>query len=300
MTTMGLSLIPSQAQPRQEAVIRVSSNLVAVPVLVTDHEGQPVMDLAAGDFQVEQDGRPQRIVRLGEPGSAPVEMALLFDVSASINGHFLLEQRAATEFLHTVLRPVDSVSVFVIGSKPSVALERTNELDRAVEAVMNLTPTKEATAFHDTVVAATTYLARTSNPGSRRVLVVISDGEDNHSEHAHFSDALGELQRADCLFYSLNPNGPSIHLNEISMRGQKQMEALAADIGGAFVIDKPENMPAVFRKIAHELQAQYLLGFYSADEAAAGNYRRIAVLIPGRPDLRVRARQGFYAPKCCG
>jgi hypothetical protein len=75
----------SQDKPEQPgSVIRVSSNLVAVPVLVLDAAGRPVLDLSLADFRLEKDGQTQKIVRLSEPGATPIEMALLVDVSGSV------------------------------------------------------------------------------------------------------------------------------------------------------------------------------------------------------------------------
>ena len=65
----------------------------------------------------------------------------------------------------------------------------------------------------------------------------------------------------------------------------------------AFLPDKLEDLDAVFRQITAELQAQYLLGYYSSDERTDGGYRRINVRVAKRSDLRVRARKGYYAPK---
>ncbi len=281
----------------QEAVIRVSSNLVAVPVSVLDSSGQPVRNLAARDFRIEEEGRPQQVVSLGEPGKTPVDLALLLDVSGSVHERFALEQQAASNFLKLALRPGDTASVFSIGLAPKLVRERTSTLDAAVAGVMSLEPTKEATAFFESVIEAARHLAGAAQPGARRVLLVISDGEDNNSLRHKLDDAVRELQRADCLFYSINPSGTAIHLNAISMKGQAGMEALAAETGGAFLISTTEDLDTALRKIAAELQAQYLLGYYSRDERADGKFRPIAVMVPGRPELRVRARRGYYAPK---
>lgn len=279
------------------SVIRVSSNLVAVPVLVMDAAGRPVLDLSIGDFRVEKDGQTQNIVRLSEPGATPIELALLVDVSGSVRDRFQFEQQAAAAFLREVMRPVDSVSVFAIGLEPRLAQERTSNVDTAVATVMSLAPTKEATAFYASLAEATSYLARSGGPGARRVLVVISDGEDNHSANIRFADAQHALLRDDCMFYSINPGGASIGLNLIAARAQQQMAALASEIGGAFVVGNHEQLPAVFRRIAAELRSQYMLGFYFTDERTDGGFRHIAVHVPGRPELRVRARQGYYAPQ---
>ena len=75
------------------------------------------------------------------------------------------------------------------------------------------------------------------------------------------------------------------------------MEAMSSETGGkAFVPEKISDLEAVFRQIAEELQAQYLLGYYSTDERVDGGFRQIKVQVPKRRDLRVRARQGYYAP----
>jgi len=129
------------------------------------------------------------------------------------------------------------------------------------------------------------------------VLIVISDGEENYSEQNKLPDALREVQKNDCLFYSINPSGRALNLNTVSMRGQAVMESLSAQTGGkAFVPDRVEDLEAVFRQIADELQAQYLLGYYSTDSRADGGFRSITVRAPRHPELRLRARQGYYAP----
>jgi Ca-activated chloride channel homolog len=171
-------------------------------------------------------------------------------------------------------------------------------VDKAVAAALAVNPTREATAFFDTLVEAAQHLSKTAEPGSRRVIVVISDGEDTFSEKYKLPDALKELQRADCLFYSINPSGPSIRLNKISLKGQDGMVSLASTTGGAaFLPDGAAALDKVFRQIAAELQAQYLLGYYAPDERTDGAFRRITVRVPKRLELRIRARQGYYSPK---
>jgi VWFA-related protein len=289
---------PPKTEPEQETVIKISSNLVLVPVSITDASGQPVRHLTVEDFRIEEEGQSQQLVTLGEPGKTPVELALVFDASGSVRERFEFEQQAASRFLKGVLKPSDAASIFSIGLAPKMVHSRTVSLEEAAAGVMAIEPTKEMTAFFDSIVEAAHYLGNTAEPGNRRVLVVISDGEDNYSEHYQLRDARRELQRTDCLFYSINPSGPSIRLNKISLKGQENLVTLANETGGAaFLPDKLEDLEGVFRQIAAELQAQYLIGYYSTDERTNGAFRRITVRVPKRPDLRVRARQGYYAPK---
>jgi len=288
---------PQKPAQDQDEAIHLTSRLVLVPVSASDTLGKPVRDLTVEDFVLEEQGRPQAITSLGEPGKVPTDIALLFDVSGSTLAKFNFEQQAAVRFIKEVLKPADAVSVFSIGTTPKLVKSRTASSEEAITGLMSLAPAKVPTAFFDTVVEAALYLGKAADPGSRRVLIVISDGEENYSEHYKLDDALRELQKNDCLFYSINPSGQALKLNEISIKGQSVMESMSSQTGGkAFVPERVEDLEAVFRQIAEELQAQYLLGYYSTDERADGGFRSIAVRLPKRAELRVRARQGYYAP----
>jgi VWFA-related protein len=185
------------------------------------------------------------------------------------------------------------------------------------------------TAYYDTVVAASKYLEENAPSNYRRVIVVLSDGDDNFSEQtkaASIAEANATLsgkqvpagtrtalqqshqravayvqkrvQQADAIFYAVNPGGPSIKLNVIAMRAEAGMEAVAAATGGtAFVPDSDADLERVFRQVAAELRGQYLLQYYGDSDAPATQYRRIQVAVPARNDLRVRARQGYYPKK---
>jgi len=112
------------------------------------------------------------------------------------------------------------------------------------------------------------------------------------------ADVQQAAQKADAIFYSVNPGGPSVRLNQIAMRAETGMEAMAEATGGtAFIPDGEKDLERVFRQVAAELRGQYLLQYYGTSEAPAGQFRRIQVTIPARADLRVRARQGYYPKK---
>src|SRR5262245_33622387 len=286
--------------PEPEAPpIRINSNLVAVPVSVTDAGGNPFRNLTVEDFQVEEEGLPQQLLPLADPSTSPLEFALLFDVSRSVRNRFDFERETANRFLKSVIKPGDAVSVFSIGMAPKLSVQRTSNVESAIAATASIQPTEEATAFFDTVVKASQYLNDSSNPGVRRVMIVISDGEDTISERYRIvGDVARELQRSDALLYAINPSGPSIKLNKISTKGHDGMIRLANETGGlAFLPDKLEDLTKVFNQIAAELQAQYLIGYYSSNETNDGKFRRITVRVPKRADLRIRSRQGYYAPK---
>ena len=257
-----------------DEIIKVESRLVVVPVSVTDSNGQAVTGLKAEDFRINEEGKQQTIERVGTADSVPLEIALLFDVSASTDKMFKFEQETAAKFLQEVMRPEDRATVFAIGSQVQLLSPR-DTAERAAAAVRAITPTKDSTAFFDTVGDAAEYLRKNAPQGTRRVIVVISDGEDTNS--ARIAKALqdgykkiGErintidtkslyqltvanrneaskaerlrvmraLQNADTVFYSINPAGSSFQLNQISVFGQENMQKFADDTGGTAFLPK--------------------------------------------------------------
>jgi len=277
------------------SVIRVSTNLVLVPVSVTDVAGQAVQNLQQDDFQISEDGTPETISKMAEAGQSPLQLALLFDLSGSVNHRFEFEQQAATRFLQKVWKSGDSVTIISFNEEPHVRLRNSTSLTDALQDLLKLQPTESATAFYDSVIMSAKLLRQSATPETRQAEVVLSDGEDNRSDGT-IVDALREVQRSDTIFYSINPGGNSIRLNEISLKGQQDLTSLAHETGGtAFVSDQTGDLDEIFGRIATELRAQYLLSYYSSNPRFDGKFRRIAVSIPKRPELRVRSRQGYYA-----
>ena len=327
---------PAPTPEPEYEVIKVSSNLVVVPVSVTDLSGQPVMGLKLTDFHIEEDGHAQEISQLGDPEQVPLEIALLIDVSSSVTERFPFEEQAATRFLKQVLRPNDHATLYAIDRSPRLEQARSTS-DIATARLMSIKAATgpSPTAFYDTVIEAARYLALNTPEQNRRVIVVISDGEDNFSKGVRDSSLAAyratqpdendtspaakarvraasenalrqghrkaqaemqqEVQKANAVFYSINPSGESIRLNVISTRAQNAMQQLAGATGGtAFVPDKVEDLEPVFSRILNELRAQYLLQYYSNNKTGVNAFRRIAITTPAQPRARVRAREGYY------
>ena len=310
-------------------VIRVSSNLVMVPVSVVNANGEAVKGLQVKDFRLTEEGREQQLVEIGNPDEVPLDIAILFDISSSVSqkGFFIFQQKAAASFLRQVMKPVDRAAVFTIADQPKLVspLAPADVAAAKIIAIPAAT-TPVPTAFYDTVAAAARYLVEKSAERHRRVIVVISDGDDNFSSMVkdlslaeYRASQRGEVtttaayqglldrrrravvevqkgvQQSDAAFYSINPGGESVRLNQISMRAQNAMESIATATGGtAFVPNSENDLERVFNEVAAELRGQYLLQYYSNSQAAGAQFRRIAVTLPVRGELRVRARQGYY------
>lgn len=327
---------PAPTPPPEYEVIKVSSNLVVVPVSVTDQQGQPVLGLKQTDFQIAEDGHSQEITQLGDPEQVPLDIALLIDVSSSVSERFEFEEQAATRFLKQVVRPMDHATVYAIDRTPRLEQARSTA-DIATARLMSIKAAvgPSPTAFYDTVIEAARYLAQNTPEQNRRVIVVISDGEDNFSNRVRDSSQAAylamqtdendtspaararirtaaetalqqghgkaqaemqqEVQQANAVFYSINPSGEALKLNVISTRAQSAMQQLGQATGGtAFVPEKIEDLEAVFSRILSELRAQYLLQYYSNNKSGGNAFRRIAITTPAQPQLRVRAREGYF------
>lgn len=256
---------PAPTPKIDDEIIKVSSRLVVVPVSVIDANGQPVTGLKAQDFQVLEEGRNQAIDQVSDAEKTPLEIALLVDVSGSVNPLFDFEIKAAAQFLESVMKPEDRATIFLIGDKPISFLTR-ETASEAGARVRTIAPSGKFTAFYDTVSAAAKYLQKNAPLKSRRVIVALTDGEDNWSdmtrqaEMATYRDIdvnkltqdkrnqlaartdtshqvaqvkiLHDLQDADTVFYAINPAGDSYKLNKISLRAQTGMERFAGDTGG--------------------------------------------------------------------
>ena len=333
-------------------IIKVESRLVVVPVSVTDASGQPVAGLKPQDFRILEENRQQEIAQISEAEKVPLEIALLFDVSASTDAMFRFEQETAAKFLQEVMRPEDRATIFTIGAKPIVVQAR-DTADKSASAIKSIQPTKSYTAFYDSVFAAADYLQKSAPQGRRKVVVVISDGEDTNSERIRKaiqngynslgrkidtidskslyqltvknrneasmreqSRVLQTLQNADAVFYSINPAGSSYQLNKISVFGQSNLQKFAEETGGTAFLPKflpinakdagqnqmntrknQEMLTKIFRQLASELQAQYLVQYYSEGDFPVNKYVKLNVGLNNANNYRVRARQGYFVKK---
>jgi Ca-activated chloride channel family protein len=317
---------PTPAADDEYEVIRISSNLVVVPVSVTDDAGQPVHGLKVEDFRLHEEGQERQIAQIGDPEQVPLDIALLLDVSSSVTKNFDFEKRTAAGFLKEVLKPIDRAAIFSISDTPQMTQPLT-AAGSATATLLTIPPADKptGTAFYDTVRAAAKYLEKNAPGRNRRVVLVISDGEDISSEDVRYAmlkegkagktaaeameqqralhakavqKVLSDVQHADAVFYSINPSGPGIRMNFISQRANDQMKMLADSTGGnSFLPPKLEDLTSIFQQIAGELRAQYLLQYYAGEEAPKGKFLRIKVSVPTRPELRIRAREGYYVTR---
>ncbi len=289
------SEIQSPLESLPSSTIRVGTYLVTVPVSVSDASGKVIRGLNRGDFRLTEDGNPQIISRIAEAHEIPLRLSLLFDLSGSLNSRFEFEQQAAMRFLQKVWKDGDAACVIAFTEQPQALIKRSVFISEVLQELSTLIPTKNSTAFFDSVVLSAHYLRQLAAPETRQAMVVLSDGADNRSDH-NLINSIEEVQRSNAIFYAINPSAASVRLNEINIKGQENLASLAAATGGtAFVSNGVDDLEGIFSRIAVELRAQYILAYYSSNPLLDGRFRQIKVAIPNRQDLHIRARHGYYA-----
>jgi Ca-activated chloride channel family protein len=270
-------------------VVRVTSNLVPVSATVTDTRGKAVTDLTVDDFELRVDGQPKPIGGLSH-AETPVRMVMLFDNSKSIRASREFEKQAAIRFFKNVLRPIDQAAIYSVETVFSLEQPLTNDVSKLVRTIERFPEPDGATKLLDAMAHAADYLRLL--PG-RKVVVIVSDGTDTVSDLG-FDETLRRVLAADCQVYSVQ-TGTFENANLIDLMAVRRLETFSDRTGGAVYTPKTTGeLDAAFAQIAADLSQQYVLSYYPTDEGRDGRYRVISLRVKTRPNLRVRARRGYY------
>jgi Ca-activated chloride channel family protein len=270
-------------------VVRVSSNLVPVSATVTDTRGKAITDLTVEDFELRVDGQPKPIGGLSH-AETPVRMVMLFDNSDSIRSSREFEKQAAMRFFKSVLRPVDQAAIYSVGTVFDLVQPLTNDVQKLVRTIEHFDKPEGATKLMDAMAHAAEYLRLT--PG-RKVLVIVSDGSDTISDLT-YDETLRRIIAADCQVYAVQ-TGIFENANLYDLMAVRRLETFTDRTGGAVYIPKnTAELDSAFAQISADLAQQYVLSYYPTDEGRDGRFRVINLRVKTRPNLRVRARRGYY------
>jgi Ca-activated chloride channel homolog len=277
----GLALASLSAGSLATAQFASRVNVVEVYASVTDRAGEPVTGLTREDFVLRENGALQEVTTFAA-GEFPLTVALALDRSFSMAGKRLAVATGAAGAFLGELRPTDESMVIAIGSEVEVAAPRST--DRAAQhAALARLDAFGTTSLHDAIVAA---LDAMEDAKGRRALVLLSDGDDRFSK-ATAADVLSRVRRTDVLVYpiSMGRARPPLFAELASLTG-----------GRSFHAREPKPLSDTLRAIGRELRHQYLLGYSPAQSIVPGQeeWRSIAVTLK-RPDVRVRARDGYVA-----
>ncbi len=283
-------LLRSQ-QKDQRPVIRARVDVVNVLCTVRDNggKGKYVEGLKKEDFEVYEDGIHENIQYfshgMGEEAD-PLSIALLIDTSGSVKTKLAFEQKAAVEFLKSTLRKnKDMAAVLQFHEEVELVQDFTFDPDLLRTAILE-TRAGGGTKLFDAVFVASQDLLK--NEIGRRVMVVLSDGDDTLSELAK-KDAIKAAQDQDIVIFGLGIRSPDTDFGAL--------KDFAQDTGGLFVDSEidPDRLREAFAKINGEIKNQYSIGYVSHNKARDGAFREIKVRLKKR-GLKVKHRKGYYAP----
>ena len=289
---------PRQENPPQDsgATLRVETTLVQIPVSVTDSVNRFVLGLQKEDFHLFEDGAEQEIAHFsGE--ETPLSVGLAFDESGSMDYKLQTAEAAAEHFMKTMNRDAEAFLVeFSDTAQLSVGFtSRAEEIQNALLSAQ----AGGLTAMLDGVNLALSEMKKAKN--SRKAIVIISDGGDNHS---HYRSAQIEalVREADVQIYAMGVFDPmaSLGLSPEVVSGPRLLSEIATQTGGrAFAASLVSDLPSVAARIAVELRNEYVLGYYPKNGAHDGKYRKVEVTASqpaGVSALKIHWRQGYYAP----
>src|SRR5215467_6892034 len=279
--------------------IKLSTDLVTVLTSVYDSTGNHANNLTRDDFQIFEDNKLQDIQGLYREDQVPLKLVFLFDTSLSIKHRFDFEQRAAAQFFRQVMRPGDQAAIISVSTDPRIEIQYTGDVDKLVYTLARLQP-GGSTSLYSAMIVAAKYLRPAEG---RHVMVVLSDGDDTSSA-ATLAQALAEVQKSDAMVYAVHSTGVAPSVNVQDLGGEFVLKAMAEDTGGRSFFPpiykeqekEARDLDDIYRRIAAEVRAQYVLTYYSRAESRDGRFRSIRVELK-RPGLQVRARRGYYSDK---
>lgn len=261
---------------------RVRADAVLVPAIVTAN-GQFVRGLKQQDFQVFEDGVPQRIASLVTE-DAPLDLVLAVDISGSMEAS--LEQvKPAVKQLLSKLRPGDAATLIGFNDTTFIVAEREKD-QRAREAAVDLLTPWGGTAFYDATVRALDLVSR---EWGRKGVVLFSDGDDRDSLTSRAA-ALGKVQASDAMLYTIGfGSGATVP------RLRRSLEDYAQSTGGrASFPQQVQELDGIFTQIVAELSNQYILSYSPSNPKQDGEWRNIKVQVR-KGNYDIRARQGYRA-----
>ncbi|MEO8503055.1 MAG: VWA domain-containing protein [Acidobacteriota bacterium] len=262
---------------------QVDVNLVELYTTVTDKAGRLVPGLTQDDFEVREDGRPQKLAKCELIENLPIHLGIVIDTSGSMYQSIGEARRAAGDFLQKLMTPRDDAFALAFSDRPELLMPRTSD-ERAVDGALDNLHASGSTALFDALVHSLYYFRGTRG---RRAMVLLSDGDDT-SSGIGWRETLDYARRSGVAIYTIGL-GVEV-LGDI--RGR--LKDLAEETGGrVFFVSKAQELSGVYQQIDRELRSQYLLAFSSDRSNTDGKFRTIEVKAQ-KGKLDARTIRGYY------
>jgi len=287
-----VTLLSAQQKDLDDLKLTVDVDLVHVPVSVVDKHGFPVNGLRREHFIVYEDKVLQNL-SLFTHEDIPLSVSLVLDASGSILQMQDKLNAAAMTFIRES-NPQDETSIVSFGEEVFLEQPLTSNREKLSSALAGITLT-DSTAFYDAVFLAIKHLENDASM-EKKVIIVISDGEDNRSRQ-DFPSVLKELRKSKVALYSIGLVNSAQYLG--AQNGKKFLKQLAEVSGGASFFPKDiSEVEAICKRIAHDLRNQYTIGYRPSNTKMDGSWRKIDIKLkppPNTPKVSVRSKQGYYA-----
>jgi Ca-activated chloride channel homolog len=288
--------VPEKNELLPKANIRVDSNLVLIPVTVTDPLNRFVTGLDKENFRVFEDKLEQQVTQFSSE-DVPLSIGVLFDASGSMGNKLEKSRQAVAQFFKTA-NPEDEFFLVKFGDGAELVQGFTKNLEEVQNRLM-FTQSKGRTALLDALYLGLSQMKQAKNP--RKALLIISDGGDNNSRYTE-AEIKNLVKEADVQIY-----GIGIY-ESMAARGRTPEEAsgqgllteIAEQTGGRqYPVDNLNELPDIAGKIGVELRNQYVIGYSPQNQDRDGKYRKVQVKLVqprGLPQLRTFFKMGYYAP----
>ena len=271
-----------------EATFRAGTDLVALNVSAFDDQGQIINGLPKTAFRVLENG-VQQDISVFRQEDVPVSLGLIIDVSGSMERK---RERVVSSTLAMIQasNPEDEVCAIYFNESADLVQDFTSDIGLLARTLRNIHP-QGGTAMRDAVLLGIDHL-RGHARLDKRVLVVITDGEDNASL-ASQQRLVEAARRSNVIVYAIGLLGQEIPRSAVAAR--RSLEELTLETGGRswFPYDVNE-IATITPEIAHEIRNQYIVGYKPADPTKDGKWRAITVEV-NVPGATVRTRPGYYA-----
>ncbi|HVG18139.1 MAG TPA: VWA domain-containing protein, partial [Blastocatellia bacterium] len=293
------------ADPGDEAVV-LKAALVNLSVSVTNRSGVALANLKKEDFEVEENGRRQK-VEFFQTTTAPFNLVLVLDLSGSIKDKLDVVKSAALRFLD-VIGPQDKVAVVAFTHEIKVVSQLTSDRDELRRRIKAIERPEGGTAFYEAMWFTLADTLRGTR-GQRNAIVVMTDGVDSSLDRYNpaptrvtFNQLARRLEESDTLVF---PVYLDTEFEEVFERRNSSSEAYAvardqldliAELTGGqkFRAEKVGDLSGVYKQVAAAIRTVYSVGYYPVNAERDGTYRRVRVSV-NRPEAAVRTRKGYYA-----
>jgi Ca-activated chloride channel family protein len=283
--------VPQGDEPTK---ISVEVTRVSMAFSVTDRKGRFVTGFNQDDFTIFENGKAQTIQEFSAEPSLPLRVAVVIDTSNSIRERFRFEQEAASQFIDEILRTnQDKGMVISFDNDVQTVCDLTPDANQLTAAIRDLRP-GGGTAMYDALHFAADRLSQEQPSYQyRRVIVIVSDGEDNQS-HGTRDEALKAVQQADAFIYAISTN----NLAAGDTDGDKVLKYFTGETGGqTYFPFKVEDLSQSFENIAEKVRHQYNIVYRPEPLTDDGLFHKVDIRVKGHKELSVQARTGYYARK---